>query len=67
MNSAAWKRRIVAIAADFGCTVERTGRNHYALRHPSGWSFYCPSTPGDWREERNTIASLRRLSKGKPR
>lgn len=39
------------------------GRGHPKLQHPvTGATYSVPSTPGDWRSTRNSIADLQRLS-----
>lgn len=38
------------------------GMNHYRLTHPNGAVYRIPSTPGDYRGDKNAQADMRRLS-----
>lgn len=64
MSSAAWRRDVDRLAEEYGCTVERTEGNHLKLKHPSGWSVVCSSSPSDGRALRYLRSDLRRKAAG---
>lgn len=61
MNSAAWARRVRAIAAELGATVTKTGRNHFRLEHPAwGNAVTCSGTPKGHQMEQWLRRDIRR-------
>lgn len=64
MSSAAWRREVDELAAEYGCTVERTDGNHLRLKHPSGWFVICSSSPSDPMALRYLRSDLRRKAAG---
>jgi predicted RNA binding protein YcfA (HicA-like mRNA interferase family) len=53
-------KQIVSKLEDQGWTVEQTGGEHYRAKGPDGQLVFMPSSPSDFRSERNARAFLRR-------
>jgi hypothetical protein len=59
------EKQITQLLHSAGAEVVRK-KKHVVYRLPGGRKFVRPSTPSDWRGDRNSLADLRRFLKEKP-
>lgn len=53
-------RQLRKQAAALGWSASRTNGGHLCWRHETGGLVFSPSTPGDVRSIRNTLATIKR-------